>query len=133
MLRVPVEGAEDVAGFRFNSDFTPIAGTTRPWIYASGLTGDVTLKIMGTEEKTCRAVLHFLEPEHVRKGARVFDVLINGKTVLSRFDIVGEAGAPRKALLKEVRGIAPCTTIELVLRPSSGMPPLICGVELIRE
>jgi len=133
MLRVPVEGAEDVAGFRFNSDFTPIAGTTRPWIYASGLTGDVTLKIMGTEEKTCRAVLHFMEPEHVRKGARVFDVLINGKTVLSRFDIVGEAGAPRKALLKEVRGIAPCTTIELVLRPSSGMPPLICGVELIRE
>jgi len=48
---VPVAGPDDAAGFRFNSDFTPIAGTRRPWIYASGLTGEITLKVLGVESR----------------------------------------------------------------------------------
>lgn len=132
-LVLPVQGTDDVSGFRFNSDFTPVTGTERPWIYVSGLTGEIKLKIMGTQEKKYRAVLHFMEPEQVRQGERIFDVLINGKKVLSRLDIVGETGTPCRALAKEVSGIAPCTAIELALELVSGKPPLLCGAEVIAE
>ncbi|KPK49596.1 MAG: hypothetical protein AMK72_04090 [Planctomycetes bacterium SM23_25] len=130
---VPVKGTDDAAGFRFNSDFTPVAGTARPWIYASGLIGEIKLNIMGTEQKQYRLRLHFMEPEQVRKGGRVFDVLINGKTVLAQLDVVADAGAPNKAVVKEVSGIDPCTTIELSLKRVSGKPPLLCGMEIIPE
>jgi len=132
-LVVPVQGTDDAGGFRFNSDFTPITGTERPWVYSSGLTGDIELKIMGTEEKKYRAVLHFMEPEEVRPGGRIFDVLINGKKVLSQVDIVRETGAPYRALAKEVSGIARCTTVELALKPVSGKAPVLCGVEIIAD
>ena len=130
---VPVQGTDAAAGFRFNSDFTPIPGTARPWIYSSGLTGEIKLEILGTEEKDYRVILHFMEPEQVGKGGRVFDVLINSKTVLSRLDIVGETGASNRALVKEVTGVGPCKTVELSLRRVSGKPPLLCGVEVIAE
>jgi outer membrane protein assembly factor BamB len=132
-ILVPVEGDDDVAGFRFNSDFTPITGTARPWIYSSGLTGEIKLKVLGVEPKTYRVLLHFMEPEQLQKGGRVFDVLINDKKVLTKFDIVGETGAPNKALVKQVKGIGPSNTVEFSLKQVSGKPPLLCGIEIIPE
>ena len=132
-ITVPVKGPDDAAGFRFNSDFTPISGTGRPWIYASGLTGEIRLSIMGTQQRKYRLRLHFMEPERLQEGGRVFDVLINGKTALAQLDVVAEAGAPNKAVVKEVNGIGPCTTIEISLKRVSGKPPLLCGIEAIPE
>jgi len=132
-ITVPVKGTDDAAGFRFNSDFTPITGTARPWIYASGLTGEIKLNIMGTEQKEYRVRLHFMEPERVPKGGRVFDVLINGKKVLAQLDIIGATGAPSKALVKEVNGVGPSTTVQISLKRVSGKPPLICGIEIVPE
>ena len=80
-----------------------------------------------------RLRLHFMEPEPLRKGGRVFDVRINGKTVLAQLDIVAEAGAPNKAVVKDVKGIGPCRTIELSLKRVSGKPPLLCGIEAISQ
>ena len=132
-ITVPVKGPDDAAGFRFNSDFTPISGTGRPWIYASGLTGEIRLSIMGTQQRKYRLRLHFMEPERLQEGGRVFDVLINGKTALAQLDVVAEAGAPNKAVVKEVNGIGPCTTIEISLKRVYGKPPLLCGIEAIPE
>jgi hypothetical protein len=78
-------------------------------------------------------LLHFIEPEQLQKGDRVFNVLINGKTVLSQVDIIGETGAPNKALVKELKGIGPSTTVEFSLKQVSGKPPLLCGIEIIPE
>ena len=88
---------------------------------------------MGTEEKEYRTVLHFMEPAQVRKGDRIFDVMINGKKVLSQLDIIRETQAPNRALAKQVKSIGPCITVELALKPVSGKPPLLCGVEIIAE
>jgi outer membrane protein assembly factor BamB len=132
-ITVPLEGPDDTAGFRFDSDFTPVTGTERPWIYSSGLTGEMTLKILGVEAKTYRVLLHFMEPEQVRRGGRVFDVLINGRTALARLDVVGETGAPRRALVREVKPVGPTSTIALSLKRVSGGPPLLCGVEIVPE
>jgi hypothetical protein len=85
------------------------------------------------QQKTYRVVLHFMEPEEVRKGGRVFDVLIGGRKVLGQLDIVGETGVPKRALVKEMKGIGPTTTVELSLRRISGRPPLVCGIEVIPE
>ncbi len=130
-LHLPVEGGEKAESFRFNADYHPVTGTNRPWIYTSGLSGEIKLKITGEGEKAYRLVLHFMEPEQVRVGDRVFDVLVNGKTVLSRLDIIKETGEPNKALVKEVKGIGPSSTVELSLKRVSGKPPLLCGVEII--
>ena len=122
---VPVEGDDDAAGFRFNSDFAPITGTARPWIYSSGFTDEISLKVLGVKPKAYRVLLHFMEPEQVQQGDRVFDMLINGKTVLSQVDIFAETGSPNKALVKEVKGVGPCTTVEFSLKRVSGKHPTI--------
>ena len=74
-----------------------------------------------------------MEPERVGKDGRVFNVLINARKVLERLDVAEEAGSSRKALVKEVKDIGPCTTIEVSLRRGSGKPPLLCGIEVIAE
>ena len=130
---VPVDGTEGATGFRFNSDFSSITGTARPWIYSCGLTGEIKLKVLGVEQRAYRVLLHFMEYEQVHKGGRVFDVLINGKKVLAQLDIVGETGVPNKALAKEVKGISPSRTVELSLKRVCGKPPLLCGIEVIPE
>ena len=130
---VPVEGTDNAKGFRLNSDFTPIAGTTRPWIYASGLTGEIELNVLGVEQKTYRVLFHFMEPEQVHKGSRIFDVLVNGEKVLAELDIIGETGVPNKALVKEVKVVGPCTAVEFSLERVSGQAPLLCGVEIVPQ
>jgi hypothetical protein len=82
--------------------------------------------------------LCFAAPEGDKPGQRVFDVRLQGKTVLSNFDIVREAGAPQEALVKEYKGI-PVTDnliVELVPRIKSVIKaeaPLINGLQIIRE
>lgn len=132
-LTLPVEGTKNAEGFRFNSDFTPARGTDRPWIYASGLTGEVKLKILGTEEKSYRVVLRFVEPEPVSVGERVFDVLINGQNVLSRLDVRREAGEPFFALVREVPELSPCQDLDIRLQAVAGKPPTLCAVEVLAK
>ena len=45
--------------------------------------------------------LYFAEPENKQPGERVFDVSLQGKTVLEDLDIVKEAGGQWKSLVKE--------------------------------
>jgi len=45
--------------------------------------------------------LHFAEIYWNAVGQRVFDVAINGSTVLSRFDIIATTGSPNTAIVKE--------------------------------
>ena len=132
-VTLPVQGTDDAAGFRFNSDFTAIAGTERPWIYASGLTGEIELKIMGIEEKRYTVILHFMEPDQVREGDRVFDVFLNGKKVLSQLDIIRETGTPNKALVKEAKMLPASDTLKISLKSVSDKPPALCGVEILEE
>ncbi|MBI2439793.1 MAG: PQQ-binding-like beta-propeller repeat protein [Lentisphaerae bacterium] len=82
--------------------------------------------------------LHFAEPDNIGPGRRVFEVKLQGQTVLKNFDIVKEAGAPRKALVKEFKGV-PATealTLEFVPAASVSKPesePLLCALELVEE
>jgi len=44
---------------------------------------------------------------------------------------LAEAGAPKKALVKELEGIGPAAALTVSLRRVSGKPPLLCGLEAI--
>jgi hypothetical protein len=85
------------------------------------------------EDRTYRVRLHFAELEDVKPGQRMFDVNLQGQTIIGNLDVVKEAGGPRSALVKEVRGIQAGDTLTLELMPRSERPPIVSGIEVYEE
>ena len=82
--------------------------------------------------------LHFAEPDDVRPGQRVFDVKLQGRTVLEDFDIVKAAGGRLKAVVKEFTGVRAANTLIVELIPKSEKvtaetAPLLAGLEVTAE
>ena len=80
--------------------------------------------------------LHFAELADAGVGERVFDVSLQGKTLLKAFDIVKAAGGPLRPVMTEFTGIDVRDVLRLDLRPSTpgqGRPPLLCGIEVLAE
>ena len=82
--------------------------------------------------------LHFSEFEDVSPGERVFDVVVQSKTVLKGLDVVGETGGQNRPLVKEVSGVEATEQIVIELTPKDDATdgsavPVICGVEVIQE
>jgi hypothetical protein len=87
-----------------------ITGITNPApqaVYQSERYGTTTYTIPSlTPAATYTVRLHFAELFQTAAGKRVFNVLINGTTVLSNFDIFAAAGAAFKAVLREFTATA---------------------------
>ena len=80
--------------------------------------------------------LHFAElDKNTPPGKRRFNVLINGKIVLENLDVINEAGSKFKALVKEIKGIAPDKDqkITIELKDIRSGAPQICGYEIFPE
>jgi len=82
--------------------------------------------------------LHFAEIGKVEAGQRVFDVAIQGETVLADLDILRDAGGKNAALIKEFTGVEGSDQILIGLSPKgnradAGMAPVISGVEIVEE
>lgn len=75
--------------------------------------------------------LHFADPEHLPRGARVFDVLLQGRKVLEGFDLACEGGAA----VREFRDIPIGAELHLQLQSSAGAtaPPVLCGLEFAAQ
>lgn len=110
------------------------------WVGASAVKGlnRVTLDLGGTPrmERRFTVRLHFAELEAERPGERVFDVALQGQTVLKAFDILKEAGGRNRPLLREFKGVR--VTKELVLTfsasPEVKYPAsLLNGIEVMEE
>jgi len=125
--------------YRLDELRTPIAGTAIPWVYTSGYAADKPLAFRlladGSAPAAYTVRLHFAEPDDLAAGQRVFSVQIQGKTLLTDLDIVKAAGAPRRALVKEFKGIEAKDLLRLQLLPSAGSPhgPILCGFQAVRE
>ena len=74
----------------------------------------------------------FAEPFRTAAGARVFDVSLQGESVLRDLDIVQEAGGTGQLLEKQFTGVAATDEIVLSFSATRG-EPLICGIEVIAE
>ena len=67
-----------------------------------------------------RIVARFTEPAATRRGERVFDVDVNGKTVLHKFDIFAAAGGKLKGVERTFDATAKDGFLVITFRPSQG-------------
>jgi len=141
-LKLQVEPLKTAVFFPGNADFAKFEGTSDPWLFASGAAGmtscTIPLDAAGAAPSRYTVRLLFAESENTKAGARVFDVKLQGKTVLAAFDIFKAAGGARRALVKEVKDVEAGENLVLELVPQ-GTPtapaalPLINGIEIIRQ
>src|SRR6185436_8001853 len=73
--------------------------------------------------------LHFVEPDGLQAGQRIFDVALQGKEILKDFDICREAGGADRALVKEFT-VPASTDLKLKFIPRKGST-LLCGLEVV--
>ena len=110
------------------------------WVAASGVEGvrrvTVTLAAGGSAEVRKYTVrLHFAEPNDARPGQRVVNLRLQGKEVLSGFDVARQAG-PATAMVKEFTGVEVADKLEVSLAPAAGgtsSGPVLCGIEIVAE
>ncbi|MGB8590901.1 MAG: malectin domain-containing carbohydrate-binding protein, partial [Candidatus Acidiferrales bacterium] len=75
-----------------------ITNTADPTLYKTSRYGASFSYAISAPAGTYSVTLKFAEPVWSAKGKRIFNVAINGKTVLSMFDILAAAGAEFKAV-----------------------------------
>ncbi|MBA4388584.1 MAG: hypothetical protein C0404_11420, partial [Verrucomicrobia bacterium] len=73
--------------------------------------------------------LHFAETEGAEAGERVFNVKLQGSTVLTDFDIFTVAGGADRGIVREFTGVPVGNELVVEFVPKLG-DPVICGVEL---
>lgn len=102
------------------------------WVTGSGAIGAtaVTLGIGNAAPVPYMVRLFFAEPEGKKAGERVFDVKLQGRKVLSGFDIVREAGSGGGGVAQTFPGILIGRDLAIELIPVAGNP-VICGVEVV--
>lgn len=110
----------------------------KKWVAASGLIGvkrlAVTLAKDGVERNyTVR--LHFAEPNPLKPGERVFDVLINGERVVEGLDVAAESGV-LTPLVKEAPNVRVANDLVITFlksKPESEHDVIISGIEVLIE
>ena len=75
--------------------------------------------------------LHFSEPDGLPPGDRIFNVMLQGKTVLENFDPAKEGGS----VVREFTDVIIGANLRLTLKsaPGSKAKPVLCGVEFVAE
>ena len=122
--------------------YTPIEDTNVPFVFATAQLGlkkcvlPITAKD-GQGKGKFKVRLGFSGLPGELAGQRVFDVKLNGKTVLENFDAAKEAGKPDKAIWKEfVLDLDGDLTLELVAKSGAddlAKVPAIQAMEVIRQ
>lgn len=94
------------AGFPINTLYTraDIQGTDAQPVYRTARTSAAAY-VLEVGEGAHDVTLHFCETAHATPGKRVFDVLLQGETVLEAFDIAKVAGGANIALDKTFPGV----------------------------
>jgi len=111
-------------------------GVTNPApmaVYQSERYGNVTYTLPNLAASTQYNVrLHFAELYQTATGKRTFNVLINGTTVLSNFDIYATVGARYKALVREFTA-TPNSSGQIVVKLNTVVDnATISGIEIIQ-
>ena len=120
----------------------PVAKTDRPWVFTTGVAGlsRCTLPLIDDGQPAVRYTvrLAFCEHEHDQPGRRLFDIKLQGRTVLENFDIHRAGGGKNVAVIREFKDIrvTGALTVELVAKTgtvTAANAPLINGIEVHRQ
>ena len=117
-----------------------VAGAGPQWVGASAVKGlyllTVDLANGKQAERRYTVRLHFAELEAVGPGERLFDVGLQGETVLRDFDVVKEAGGRNRSVVKQFKGIKVSKELVLTFSPSTAAKvgaALLNGLEIVEE
>ena len=137
----PLTSPEAYAHFRtvaYRQHSAWVDGANGPgWVAASGIMGlrYLNLSDVNGSGEPYTVTLHFAESEDLPAGRRVFDIYLQGTLAAKSFDVAAQAGGPGRAVTRTFRGVSvdDSLVIELKQAADSNDPPLLCGVELVRE
>ena len=121
-----------------------VSGQGPPWVAASGVEGAQRIVVLlrprdpkDSSDRAPRAYtmrLHFLDPDDgIGPGQRVFDVAIQGKVVLPRFDIAAQAGGAWRSVVRSFPGVPVSEGLAITLSPHTPRAAIVCGIEAIAE
>ena len=119
-------------GFSGGNTYTTtgaIANTTDPTLYLSERYGAMTYTFT-VPAGTYNVTLKFAEIFYTNPGERIFNVAINGTTVLPNFDIVAQAGGGMKALDKTFPATAVAGKITIQFTTGSVDLPKISAIQI---
>ncbi|MFZ2997141.1 glycoside hydrolase family 2 TIM barrel-domain containing protein [Sphingobium sp.] len=105
-----------------------ITGTANRDQAATYRSGDFAYRIPARPGRYT-VVLHFVEPS-AERSKRVFDVAINGKTVLAGFDVAATAGGTLKAITRSLPAIAGKEGIMIAFKPKVGQA-IVSALEIV--
>ncbi|MBI2478933.1 MAG: hypothetical protein HYV60_09960, partial [Planctomycetia bacterium] len=132
-LPIKINGAA-VRSVRHHSSRIKPLGDALNWVASSGVVGiesiEQELAIHSQGSYTVR--LTFAELENATPGERVFDVSIQGQTVLEGFDIAAQTGGPLRGIVKEFTGITTDSQIQIRFRNIRGEATL-GGLQIVPE
>jgi hypothetical protein len=98
----------------------------------------IPLLAAGSKPERFTVRLNFMALEGDAPGQRIFDVKLQGKTVLAAFDPVAKAGGPLRAFTAEFKDIAVSDNLTLELASTLAdkdekHQPIISAVEIVRS
>ena len=128
----------------FKRDFksVEIAGTSSPWLFTNGCSGPFRCRVplrdvaLADSSASYTVRLGFYAPKDDVPGQRVFDIKLQGQTVLAGFDIRKAAGGADRAVIKEFANVAVDDVLAIELVPKAATltdknVPIINFVEAI--
>jgi malectin (di-glucose binding ER protein) len=107
-----------------------ITNTSDPTLYKTSRYGPSFTYTISAPAGTYSVTLKFAEPVWTTQGKRVFNVAINGTTVLSKFDIFAAAGAEFKAV-DETFKVTSSGTITVQFTTGSAGNPLVNAIQVV--
>ena len=111
-----------------------ITGTTDQTLYQSQRYGNPVNYSFNVPAGNYQVTLKFAETYWTAAGSRVFNVLVNGTTVLTNFDIFATAGGQNKALDEVLSNIsATGGTITVQVGPASADNGMVCGIQIVPQ
>jgi len=108
----------------------------RPPVLGQGYERAIAVPAARVQPRRLTLRLHFAELDDVRRGQRVFDVKVQGKTVLRGLDVVRAAGGRRRALVKEIHGVVATRSVAVEFVPRAGeltesTAPILSAIEVL--
>jgi len=107
-------------------------GSGWSWTLASSVENLKTFTLSGLKSGRYLVRLSFAEMSNIEPGQRVQTVSLQGKPVLTDFDIVENANGPLRGIVREFKDVDVEASLQLSIEAATGTS-LISGIELIHE
>ena len=121
------------------TEFSPLEGR---WITSSGARGltRCSLPLLGKDDKPAvyQLRLCFSKGENDKSSQRVFDVQVQGQTVLENVDAAAEADVGEVKIIREIKDIEVTDSLVIDLIPKAKTPngfdlPILSAIEVVRS